>query len=216
MRKIDKTKIISTRYHTWLGKVNAKGAIHNKNYTYYYDDVVMNLYNCQEGVCAYTEMHICIPELYKSDNWINGKYKLPATGIKRNDHFGELDHYDPSDKTEHYWNWDNLFMIHAKVNSIKTNNPIVPYLKPDLPAYSAEKYFDYDVETHRFIPNTDIDDNNIVKEIQEMIDDVLCLNHGVVRNERRDFINNLLSKRERGEPLVIDRFFTSVTWVLAE
>ncbi len=217
MQKIDKTadKILSTKYKSWLDKLIEENTIHDGRYCYYYDDIVMNLFKCQSGVCTYTEMYICPTELYANGNWTKGRYKIPDNAeYKRIDHLGELEHLDAEDKKLHYWNWDNLFMIHAKINSIKSDAVLVPYLKPDLEDYFPEKYFDYDDETHRFIPNTDIEDPIITKEIQNMIDKVLYLNHGVVRNERRDYINVIRDKRERGEPYVIDRFFTSIKWTL--
>ncbi len=214
MQKIDKSadKILSTKYLAWL---NNKEVQHEKGNRYYCDDVAMNLYKCQSGVCAYTEMHICIPELFADSNWENGRYKIPNdAAYARIDHLGELDHFDPLDKKINYWNWDNLFMIHSKINSIKSDTKVVSYLKPDLATYSPEQYFDYDEDTHRFIPNTDIDDPNKASEIQYMIDNVLFLNHGVVKNDRRDYINVLIGKRSRGEDLNIYRFFTAVKSVL--
>jgi hypothetical protein len=219
MQKIDKgaAVILSTKYKSWLEKLNASGNAHDGNYRYYYDDVAMNLYRCQWGVCAYTEMRICIPELYAKENWEKGRHKISEDAdYNRRDHFGQLDHFDPDDKATHYWNWDNLFMIHSTINLIKTGNAVISYLKPDLPDYSPEKYFDYDEQTHRFVPNTDIADRNQSAEIQYMIDKVLCLNHGVVRNERRNYIKLLESKKQNGEPMAFDRFFTAAKWVLVK
>ena len=217
MRKINKSvdKLLSTKYRQWLNNAAADGNLPNGANRYYYDDVAMNLYKCQSGVCAYTEMQICVPELYADNNWVEGKYKAPDNSEhKRIDHFGEMDHFDAENKRVNYWNWDNLFMIHAKINSLKTNRDAVAYLKPDIEGYSPEKYFDYDDQTHRFIPNTEIEDPAMVNEIKYMIDDVLFLNHGVVRNERRDYINVLKDKQKRGEEITIDRFFTSASWAL--
>lgn len=217
MRKIDKTtdKILSTKYKSWIGKIikNSKKSSGNS----YYDDVAMNLYYCQGGVCAYTEMFICIPELYDLGNWKNGRYKISnEKDYSRLDHLGEMDHFDPENKKIQYWNWDNLFMIHAKINGIKSNEPVLNYLKPDLDDYSPDKYFDYDEETHRFIPNTDIKDETKLKKIQTMIDKVFCLNHGVVKNERRDFIKSLKDKKSKGQEYIIDRFFTATNLCLTE
>lgn len=213
MQKIDKSSnsILSTKYWAWLKKLNTKGEEHDKNYRYYYDDIVMNLYKCQSGVCAYTEMFICIPELYDNSNWVKGRYRIPdAIEYNREDHLGEMDHFDAENKKTEYWNWDNLFMIDAKINSIKFNSSAIAYLKPDLPDYTPEKYFDYDDQTHRYVPNVEIENITIVDEIQYMIDKVLCLNHGVVKNERRDYINLIKAKKQRGEEFIIDRYFTTV------
>ena len=214
MQKIDKSvdKILSTKYKAWLDNDAVK---HDGSNRSYYDDVAMNLYKCQSGVCAYTEMHICVPDLYTDDNWVKGRYKIPDTAEhKRIDHLGELEHFDPEDKKVNYWNWDNLFMIHAKINGIKSGATPVAYLKPDADEYAPEKYFDYDEGTNRFIPNTEIKDPVIANEIQYMIDKVLFLNHGVVKNERRDYINTIKDKKERGILYTIDRFFTAVKWTV--
>lgn len=214
MQKIDKdySKLLSAKYKEWVEKLDSESKIHPKSSSYYYD-VVMELYRIQKGVCAYTEMHICIPEVCNPAMWTNGKYKVPDEAIfKRTDHFGELEHFDPSLKGDKYWRWDNLFMIHSTINSRKSNRKVIPYVKPDLDDYSPEKYFDYDDNTHRFIPNTDITDTDKIKEIQYMIDNVLFLNHGVVLNERRNFINNIRFNKEYGLTYTIDRFFTTVKW----
>ncbi len=217
MRKIDKIKdSLPSKYKKWLAKEN-KGNGANKNFRDQYDDIVMNLYKCQKGVCAYTEAYICPSELYGENNWTTGKYIIPnETEFSRVDHRGELDHFDPENKKVQYWNWDNLFMIEAKINSIKSNKPVITYLKPDLNDYSPLKYFEYDDQTHRFVPNTDIDDTNMVSEIKYMIDEVLSLNHGVVRKDRENYINELKDKKQRGQAFIVDRFFTSVEWVLDE
>ena len=47
-----------------------------------------------------------------------------------------------------------------------------------------------------------------------MIDNVLFLNHGVVRNDRRDLINDIKQKQKNNTPYKIDRFFTALIWCL--
>jgi len=214
MQKIVKSKeTLPSNYKTWLSEVQDG----NKDFRYYYDDIVMNLYKCQQGVCAYTEAYICPMPLYEANNWTTGKYIIPDEAeFSRVDHRGELDHFDPENKKIQYWNWDNLFMIDSKINNIKSNKQVFHYLKPDLNDYTPEKYFEYDDETHRFIPNTDFEDENIVSEIKYMIDEVLCLNHGVVRKDRENYINELKDKKQRGQEFIIDRFFTSVKWAVLE
>jgi len=214
MRKIDKTNtaIIASKYKNWLDKQGE----HDGSYNYYYDDIVMNLFRCQKGVCAYTEMFICPQQLYSDVNWTKGRFKISdASEYKRTDHLGELDHFNPDDKLVRYWNWDNLFMVDAKINAIKSNKKVIDYLKPDLPSYHPDTYFEYDEITNRYIPNTSIDDIKTIEEIAYMIDEVLCLNHGVVKIERRNYIKSLQQKLTLGERLPeIDQFFTAVSWVL--
>ncbi len=216
MRKIDKdfSLILSEKYKVWVSKLEDNNTKHPESRTYY-DDIIMDLYKCQGGVCAYTERYICIAELYNITNWVNGKYEInDSESFKRTDHAGELEHFDPNLKENQYWLWSNLFMIDSTINSRKNNRPIIQYLKPDLEDYSPEKYFDYDEETHLFIPNTDIEDSNIKKEIQYMIDEVLFLNHGVIRNDRQDVINEIKLKIKLKLEYKIDRFFTAVNWCL--
>jgi hypothetical protein len=214
MQRIDKSaaRIVATKYKTWVDELIATQKEHNGNYRYYYNDVVMNLYLCQNGVCAYTEMRLCYPEMYSADKWEKGRYKLAKEAEeKRTDHLGELEHYDPTDKISRFWNWDNLFMIHAKINGIKSAKPALPFLKPDLPEYSPDQYFDYDEKTHRFSANTDIEDDELRMQIQNVIDNVLLLNHGTVLNERRNYVNEVSDKRNRGQLVEIDRFYTAVS-----
>lgn len=217
MQKIDKdyNTILSTKYKKWVDDLEDKKQVHPKSRTYY-DDVVMELFRCQKGVCAYTERFICVPSLYNSSNWIDGDYKISDEDeFKRTDHAGELEHFDHHLKAKQYWLWDNLFMIDAKINGLKSDKDIVTYLKPDLEDYSPEKYFDYDEETHRFIPNTDLEETKR-NEIKHMIDNVFYLNHGVVLNDRRDFINELRTKINHKSTYKFDRFFTATKMCLGD
>lgn len=216
MRKINKeiSKISSIEYTKWLDNLEQNGLKHPKSRTFY-DDVIMDIYRIQEGVCAYTERFICPDELYRIDNWTDGKYVIQdEEEFKRTDHAGELEHFNPELKENKYWLWDNFFMIDSTINSRKSDRKVVTYLKPDLQDYSPEKYFDYDEKTHRFIPNTEIENEDMIKEIQYMIDDVLFLNHGVIKNDRRDFINDVKQKIKLNLTYKIDRFFTAVSWCI--
>jgi hypothetical protein len=215
MQKIDKNydTILSTKYKKWVDDLEKNKKKHPDSRTYY-DDIVMELYRCQKGVCAYTERFICPSSLYKSDNWIDGDYKTnDEAEFKRTDHAGELEHFDHHLKKDKYWLWDNLFMIDSTINSRKSSKDIVSYLKPDSEDYSPEKYFDYDEETHRFIPNTDLDIEKRT-EIKDMIDNVFYLNHGVILNDRRDFINELRTKITNKSSYKFDRFFTATKMCL--
>ncbi len=215
MQKIDKNydTILSTKYKKWVNNLENKDKKHPNSRTYY-DDIVMELYRCQKGVCAYTERFICPSSLYKSDNWIDGDYNIrDEVEFIRTDHAGELEHFDHHLKKNKYWLWDNLFMIDSTINSRKSDRDIVYYLKPDSEDYSPEKYFDYDEETHRFIPNTDLDVERRT-EIKYMIDNVFYLNHGVILNDRKDFINELRAKINNKSTYKFDRFFTATKMCL--
>lgn len=215
MQKIDKNydTILSTKYKKWVDDLEKNNKKHPDSRTYY-DDIVMELYRCQKGVCTYTERFICVPSLYESSNWTDGDYKITDEAeFKRTDHAGELEHFDHHLKDNQYWLWSNLFMIDSTINSRKSDKDIVYYLKPDSEDYSPEKYFDYDEETHRFIPNTDLDIDQRT-EIKNMIDNVFYLNHGVILNDRRDFINELRAKITNKSPYKFDRFFTATKMCL--
>ena len=215
MQKIDKNynTILSTKYKKWVDNLEDKNKKHPDSRTYY-DDIVMELYRCQKGVCAYTERFICVPSLYESSNWTDGDYKISDEAeFKRTDHAGELEHFDHHLKDNQYWLWSNLFMIDSTINSRKSNKDIVNYLKPDSEDYSPEKYFEYDEETHRFIPNTDLDIEKR-NEIKDMIDNVFYLNHGVILNDRRDFIKELRAKINNKSDYKFDRFFTATKMCL--
>lgn len=212
----DYESIFSKQYKAWVDKLEFENKKHPDSRTYY-DDIVMDLYRCQKGVCAYTEMFICVPHLYSESNWVNGKYVISEPDeYKRTDHLGELEHFNPLLKSNKYWLWSNFFMINSTINGLKSNKPVLDFLKPDLDDYQPEKYFDYDDSTHRFIPNTEIEDKNIRLQIQNMIDEVLFLNHGVVRLERENFIKSIKQKIEFKSEYKVDRFFTSVKWCLSD
>ena len=75
MRKIDKTKILSTEYKKWeehFEKNNEPHSKYNSIDNKYYNDVVMNLLFCQKGLCAYTEIELCSPDVINEQNWKNG------------------------------------------------------------------------------------------------------------------------------------------------
>ncbi len=216
MQKINKLTdtIVSTKYKQWVDNLDASQKQHSKSSTYY-DDVVMNLYRCQAGVCAYTEMHLCTNVHYADVNWTDGRYKIPDDAkFKREGHFGQLEHFDHNDKKLKHWNWDNLFMIHSTINSRKSDAEVIPYIKPDLAGYTPETYFEYDDDFHLFIPNQNIKDPQMQADIQYMIDEVLFLNHDGVVRYRTNYLNNIKLLKRLGEPIVVEEFFTAVKWTL--
>ena len=207
MRKIDKTTVRSTQYKEWLDKLNRDKVKHplDGNRPYYYD-VIMNLLLCQKGVCAYTEMFLCNPDLLHEDKWENGKYKVDKS--KKPECFGELDHFDPKLKKKKYWEWSNLFVIASKINKRKGAKAVDDILKPDSSQYDPLKLLEYNDKYHIFIPHTGIRDKAKRKRIQRMIE-VLHLNFDLVSRERRRFLKEVFKSREMGQPIEIDRFFTA-------
>lgn len=145
MRKIDKSKIRSKAYSEWFRKIREEKKKH-KTCSKYKLDVVMSLLYCQKGVCAYTEMLLCAPELLEEKCWNTEQY------IDRNvnvDIFGHLEHFDPHLKKEYYCEWENLFVIHEKINVLKNDEDITDLVdfKPDSEKYNPCEIFDYDLST---------------------------------------------------------------------
>ena len=105
MRKIDKSTILSKVYKAWEQDLENKQKHHpayNSSKFSFYKDIVMNLYYCQNGLCAYTEKAILLSGL-EAENWSEeGKYEgeIPS-------HYGELEHFDESLKdTQAYRDWE--------------------------------------------------------------------------------------------------------------
>lgn len=202
MRKIDKSKILSTKYKAWEEAFEESNSPHpqyksSSTRKEHYLDIVMNLLHCQNGICAYTEMFLCDPKHYSADNWKDGKYISVKPGK-----FGQLDHFDESLKSKEKdntgrkdWLWDNFFMVHTDVNSsaIKGSKPIDYLLKPDLPNYDPLKFLKYNANTHLFIPN----DENLNEEeqdrVQDMINTLGINNDAVVKSRRIYLLMNSMS-----------------------
>ncbi len=176
MRKINKTCNLSTVYKVWEEDIEDQGLPHEK-YTSsngkYYRDIVMQLYHCQNGLCAYTEQMLCKTEYLTENNWQDGYYSSVIHSKQK----GSLDHFDPNLKEEKGWLWENFFMVDAEVNSakFKGNKPVDPILKPDGEDYDPFHLLEYDLSTHEFRPNKNLDDNTS-KRVQYMIN-TLCLNY---------------------------------------
>ncbi len=219
MRKINKTCNLSSIYKTWEEELEITGTNHPK-YTNtttrnnYYNDIKMQLYYCQDGLCAYTEIRLCPKEFYQSNHWENGKYEtILDKGIGR----GQLDHFDESLKSKKKdtngikdWLWDNFFMVDSDVNTVvKRALPVDPILKPDNPDFNPFDLFEYDIDTHTFIPNTNLDEatQNIVK------DSIYALGINTVYHQRRDFISDkmlLISLEQKSyDDIVVNQFPTS-------
>jgi len=192
MRKIDKSKILSTEYKTWEEDLEKNKEAHPKyaNSTTkneHYLDIVMNLLHCQNGICAYTEMSLCDPKQYKADNWKDGKYTSPKSGK-----FGQLEHFDESLKSKKKdktgikdWLWDNFFMVHSDINTVvKRSKPVDDILKPDTKKYDPFRLMKYNATTHFFIPN----DENLTLEEQkrdQTMIETLGINFDIVVTKRR-------------------------------
>lgn len=202
MRKIDKTKILSTQYKKWLVRLNRDRIIHPAQ-NRYYNDVMMNLLHCQKGVCAYTEMIICNPKLLDEENWQNGSY------ISKNvERMGSLEHFDPHLKKDKYWDWDNLFVISFDINVKKGAQEVDDILKPDSPQYDPFKLLEYNTHTHIFTPHRDIEEEDLRERIKRMLK-VLQINHNTVCYYRKTFFYRISWLDKVKIQPKIDCFFTA-------
>lgn len=170
--------------------MEAKGQAHPKYDSSggeYYRDIMMQLYLCQDGLCAYTEQSLCPPVVYAVTNWKDGRYtaEMPA---KRP--LGSLDHFDPTLKATQAWLWSNFFMVNFEVNSskIKGSKAVDPILKPDRGGYDPFELLEYDMRLHIFRPNEKLDSADFEK-VGNMIN-VLGINH--IDEDRKDLLNKTL------------------------
>lgn len=200
MRKIDKSKILSFKYKNWLDSINLKAEEHPKD-SKFKIDVKMNLYFCQKGVCAYTEIILCNPELLNENNWKNGEFIKKDFKV-----FGDLEHFNPNLKKNKYWEWDNLFMVCHEVNNLKGIQSVDEYydFKPDSLKYDPFKVFDYDFDTHTFIPKISIKNEKKRNNIKNLIK-LLSINHDMVIYKRETFFNEL----KYNDKKIINEFFTA-------
>jgi hypothetical protein len=207
MKNIDKSVILSTAYKEWEENLEAKQLPHpayNSSQGQFYRDIIMNLYHCQNGLCAYTERTLVLTGLENHCWNQEGRYSadLPS-------HFGELEHFDESLKPDKGWLWDNLFMVDGKINRKKSSRGINNILKPDLPEYDPFLLLSYDHEKHVFFANTQNTDltEEDIKSINDMID-ILGINY--VKDWRRKEITSRIKAIEFGlEPAPLTEFPTA-------
>lgn len=198
MRKLDKTQIISSLYKKWLDDLEEKNIPHpkyNSSQNEFYLDIVMNLFNIQDGLCAYTEQLLCDNKFYDKENWDSGKYQNIRPEFN-----GQLEHFDESLKSKSNdiegikdWLWTNFFMVESDTNTkIKGKKQVEKdssgkyILKPDEPEYNEFELLEYDIKTHRFRANRN-QSHELKAKIDRMID-ILGLNYGVISRKRQEKI----------------------------
>ena len=145
----------------------------------------MNLFHCQNGLCAYTERRLCPKEYYEVSKWKDGKYLSPPIPQIN----GQLEHFDESLKSKKAdeqgrkdWLWDNFFMVHSDTNTKKGAKSVDVILKPDSPDYDPFKLLAYSPETHLYFAHPDLE-KSIQKRVNNMIL-ILGINFGAVQDQQ--------------------------------
>jgi|AntRauTorckE5430_2_1112549.scaffolds.fasta_scaffold02187_4 hypothetical protein len=205
MQKIDKSKRNATAYKEWEEKLEIENKPHpkyNSSNGEFYLDIVMDLFSCQKGLCAYTEKRLCNEKHLTSEHWEKGCY----TSIKP-DFTGQLEHFDESLKAKKKdtngkksWLWNNFLMVDSDINTkVKGSKSIDDILKPDKADYEPFELLDYDLETHRFTANDgNMNLSNEEKErIKKMIE-TLGLNFGPILDQRKDLLAEVRDRIDFG------------------
>lgn len=211
MKKIDKTKILSTEYKNWENNLKDTNQNHGKydsSANKHYIDVVMNLLHVQNGLCAYTEMRLCSEDLINEDIWTEGKYTNRTPQFK-----GQLDHFDPTLKENKAWLYSNFFLVDSDINTkVKGKKEVDDILKPDTEAYNEETLLEYICDKNIFIANTELP-IDVQKRINDMIIKLGINFDPVVDNRRRyiaDKIKQIEYKIEDWNSIKIDEFPTAL------
>ncbi len=189
MRKIDKSHILSTAYKKWIDSITQQGIEHPKYYSNhrFYNDIVMNLFYCQKGLCAYTEQLLCKQDFYHIQHWNEtGNY------TKKYKKKGQLDHFSPELKEKKGWLWENFFMVESDINIQKRDKAVYDLLKPDREGYSPEKYLPYSATTGRYVAKASLSAAE-QKQVEDMIE-IIGINHPTVVERRKEIIFWVLKK----------------------
>lgn len=198
MRKIEKGEFPATEFLNSLNdyiKTNVNGfhpeySSANKHYL----DVFFSLLCSQKGLCAYTESLLIDDKDYidASKCFENGRLR---EGYLRKGIEADIEHYDSSLKKNYGWDVKNLFLCRTYTNrDLKKQKSTLQELKPDNPDYSPWKYLRYNFSTHRFVPNPEIQSEELKSNISHQLDNVLGINGATVISLRR---NMLLSFKKR-------------------
>jgi len=200
MRKLDKSTILSTNYKNWENNLEKNKKNHpqyNSSKGEYFQDIVMNLFNIQKGLCAYTEVFLCNEIFYDSKNWENGKYVCPKE-FEKPQFEGHLEHFDESLKSKSTetdgrkdWLWSNFFMVNEHTNTaIKRNKSVEKddnenyILKPDDANYNEFELLEYDFQTNIYLANRKQSKSLRIK-IDKMLE-ILGINQNPIITKRID------------------------------
>jgi len=200
MQKINKTIKFAIAYKNWYDE-NGKNIDYYSNRKFY-DDVLAELLICQDGLCAYTERELLTKEEVKD---LENKFIQNTNRVCKERENVNIEHFDYNLRKTDGWNWDNLFAVDAMINKYKATKPTNQIMKPDLQNYIPDLLLDYDCENHKFFAHTNLDAET-AEQVEIMII-TLGLNHRVIKNERKSYINcqlfNLKEIREHQYPTAL-------------
>ncbi len=183
MRKIDKQTCLSKNYEKWVSTLGEEHPKYTSSAGDYYKDIVMSLFYCQRGLCAYTERRLCNPEKFSETLWVENEQGDMHYGSERPEYFGQLDHFNPDLKPSKGWSWDNFFMIDSDVNrGVKKRKVPDPIVKPDGAAYDPNLLFQL-LPDYRFEAHPDLE-SSVREAVSTSIND-LGINYGPVVDARR-------------------------------
>ena len=201
MQKIDKKKILSTKYKKWLDNLDDKNHPKYSSSSFrFYQDIKMSLLYCQNGLCAYSEKFLCSPEFLKKENWDDTEYIKELDKEELKEIKGDLEHFDESLKSEKAWLWKNLFIVDTYINRVKGTQPINNILKPDEENYNPYEYLDFNYDTGRFFPKVTLKKDD--KENVEYMIKTLGIN--IYHTERKKRLKSFLLEYEMKEILEIE------------
>lgn len=181
MRYIQKRIVKAKSYQKWHEDIGSKR--HPKyvssSFRYYYD-IVYDLLVCQRGLCAYTERFLVNVQDLSTIRWNDGQ----CSSFRFS---GQLDHYDPTLKESRGWDWDNFFIVDTDVNT-KSKRSLSPnrILKPDIKGFDANRYLQYILSEHIFIPKTSLTDDEKEKVKWDLF--VLGVNFEPIVQLRRKYL----------------------------
>ena len=196
MRKIDKNKIQSADYKTYLESlIDTNHPKYNSSKFEYYQDIKMSLLKSQNALCAYTEQLLCDPDYITPNNWDDKKYTRELTQEDKNSIQGDLEHFDESLKTNKAWLWSNLFVVATHNNCrIKGSKSIDYILKPDHVDYDPYKYLEFDYETGMFIAN-----NNLTQDKKDKVVYMIrTLGINCIHIQRTKYLKMLKDRKDIG------------------
>lgn len=197
MKKLNKVIKKAISYQKEIEKMEAEGIEHPYSdgslKTKFYNSVRAELFEIQNGLCAYCETYIGDTDIINDYKWERGKLESSFPAID-----ADIEHFDPRLKKTKGWLWSNLFLVNSFINQrIKKEKDIDRILKPDDADYDPYRLLSYNLDLHIFTPNADTLNDDEYRRVQNMIV-ILGINNSPIKDRRRDLIDAVLNKDRFG------------------